>query len=343
MPDTKAQYKRQIAIWLLACAAMIYIMILLGGVTRLTHSGLSIVEWKPLIGAIPPLGESDWELLFHKYQQFPEYQKINHGMSLHEFKVIFMYEYLHRLLGRLIGLVFFLPFAFFWIKKRIPPGMTRKLLFMFALGGLQGLLGWYMVMSGLVDNPRVSQYRLAAHLGTAVFIYGYICWIAFQLLESPADLQSSPAGLRYFSYLLSSLIFLMILSGGLVAGTHAGLAFNTFPLMGDRLIPYGLYGMQPAWLSAFEDVTTIQFNHRVFAYSLIVLISAFYTRTIVHQLNRTTRIGMHLLLLFLVVQVGLGITTLLLRVPVALAVAHQAGAVALFTTSLFISHKLRRR
>tara|TARA_B110000503_G_scaffold135394_1_gene215929 strand:- start:318 stop:1391 length:1074 start_codon:yes stop_codon:yes gene_type:complete len=334
-------YNRQISLWLLFCAGVIFSMIILGGVTRLTNSGLSMVEWKPLIGIIPPITDMEWQETFAKYQQFPEYQKVNHGMTVGEFKSIFMFEYLHRVLGRVIGVIFLLPFLFFYFTKRIPAGLTPKLMVMFTLGGLQGLLGWYMVKSGLVDNPRVSQYRLTAHLGTAVIIYAYILWVAFGLLSVSASLNSSlnsvAQGLKRFSFMLSGLIFLMILSGGLVAGSRAGFAYPTFPLMGDSFIPPGLFNTDPVWLAIFEDITTIQFNHRILAYVLFTLILGFAFKVLRNGIQGKLRTGIHCLIALLLVQVTLGISTLLLHVPVALAAAHQGGAIALFTVSLFIS------
>lgn len=201
--DLQNRYDRQLASWLIVCAAVILSMILLGGVTRLTGSGLSIVEWAPVSGVLPPLNEQEWQQTFDKYKQFPEYQKVNSGMSLPEFKRIFLYEYAHRLLGRLIGVLFLVPFLFFYFSHRIKPGLTPKLMIMFVLGGLQGLLGWYMVKSGLVDNPSVSQYRLTAHLGTAVIIYGYIIWVAFSLFYPRNRIDNKKTDittLRYSSF-----------------------------------------------------------------------------------------------------------------------------------------------
>ena len=327
----------QIAYWLLACAAVIFGMILLGGVTRLTNSGLSMVEWRPLMGIIPPLSHIEWQEVFLKYKQFPEYQKINAGMSLEAFKSIFMYEYLHRVLGRFIGIIFVLPFLYFYLTKRIKPGLTPKLLVMLLLGGGQGLLGWYMVKSGLVDNPDVSQYRLTAHLGNAVLIFGFIWWTALGLLTTPKPQQ---AGLNKFAYSLSGLIFLMILSGGLVAGTNAGHAYSTWPLMGDSFIPAGLYSLQPAWLSAFEDITTIQFNHRMFAYVIVALVLTFAVKALRAEMSKPVKIAVWWLLGLLVLQVTLGISTLIFYVPVPVAAAHQVVAVALLSASLFISHSL---
>ncbi len=339
----QAIYDRQIANWLILCAVVILGMILLGGVTRLTNSGLSMVEWKPLVGVIPPLSEQAWLDTFAKYQQFPEYQKINMGMTLDGFKSIFMFEYLHRVLGRLIGMLFFFPFVFFALKKRIRPGLMPKLIVMFFLGAFQGLLGWYMVKSGLVNDPHVSQYRLTAHLGVAVLIYIYMLWVVFDLLlskeESDSDSSRPYAG---YSMVLLGLVFLMILSGGLVAGTDAGVAYNTWPLMGNSFIPAQLYTGSPAWLDAFEDITTIQFNHRMFAYLLFVLITSFaflvYKSTAVGR----ARVGVVLLVVALLAQITLGISTLLLHVAVPVAAAHQGGAMILITVMLFVSHALRR-
>tara|TARA_B110000503_G_scaffold92781_1_gene139850 strand:+ start:4361 stop:5404 length:1044 start_codon:yes stop_codon:yes gene_type:complete len=336
----QSRYDRQVAQWLILCAVVIFGMILLGGVTRLTNSGLSMVEWKPLVGAIPPLTEQDWQDTFEKYQQYPEYQKINHGMNVHDFKIIFMYEYLHRLLGRLIGVLFALPLIYFAVRRRLRPGLAPKLVVLFFMGGLQGLLGWYMVKSGLVDNPRVSQYRLTSHLGVAVAIYAYMLWLVYDLLLARGDTTSKTEHKPYalWSFALVALVYLMILSGGLVAGTDAGLAYPTWPLMGDSFIPNGLYTTSPAWLAAFEDITTIQFNHRIYAYFLFVIltVSAFLVyRTATHWHGKLAAI---LMVLALFVQVILGISTLLLHVPVALGTAHQGGAVILLTATLFLSH-----
>lgn len=335
--STTDENDRLIAYWLFFCAAVIFGMILLGGVTRLTESGLSMVDWKPLMGVIPPISEADWQHMFAKYKQFPEYQKVNMGMSLEAFKSIFMYEYLHRVLGRLIGIIFILPFLYFYVTKRIKKGLTPKLIIMLIGGGFQGLLGWYMVKSGLVDQPDVSQYRLTAHLGAAVLIFGFILWTAFGLVN---ETSQQPKELRIFSYSLSGLIFLMILSGGLVAGTKAGYAYSTWPLMGDSFIPSGLYSMSPLWLSAFEDITTIQFNHRIFAYCIVLLVVLFAIKALKVNIQGAARTGLFVLIGLLILQVTLGISTLIYHVPIPIAAAHQVVAVALLSASLFISHCL---
>ncbi len=339
--QVQSGYDRQIATWLLLCAAVIFGMIILGGVTRLTHSGLSMVEWKPLVGVIPPLSEQAWVETFEKYKQFPEYQKINLGMDLDGFKAIFMYEYLHRVLGRLIGVLFFVPMVFFAMKGRVRRGTMPKLWILFVMGGFQGLLGWYMVKSGLVNDPHVSQYRLTAHLGVAVAIYAYMLWVSFDLLFPTGD-SAGAASYRRWALGLIALIYLMILSGGLVAGTRAGFAYSTWPLMGPTFIPAGLYETTPAWLAMFEDITTIQFNHRMFAYLLFVVINAFAIRCFMAAPGRRGKLGLVSLILALLLQVVLGISTLLLHVPVWLGAAHQGGAVLLLSAMVYVGHNLQR-
>ncbi|MFQ5757306.1 MAG: COX15/CtaA family protein [Acidiferrobacterales bacterium] len=333
----------QIAVWLLLCCALIFTMVVVGGVTRLTRSGLSMVEWDPIMGAIPPFGQSQWEETFHKYKQFPEYQQVNRDMTLSQFKFIYWMEYAHRLLGRAIGLAFLLPFLYFLFRRRIERSLIPKLVAMFLLGGLQGLLGWFMVKSGLIDMPRVSPYRLTAHLILAVVIYGYILWVALGLLfpdPENADLSARP--LRRLAHATTVLIVVMIASGGFVAGTKAGFAFNTFPLMSGRLIPEGILAMRPVWTNFFENVATVQFDHRIIAYLLCLAVPWLWYRAAKAPLHARARLASHALLGMLVVQVSLGIATLLLVVPMALAAAHQAGAILLFTIALFVNHELRR-
>ena len=327
--------------WLVICACVIYGMILLGGVTRLTDSGLSMVDWKPIMGIIPPLSENDWQEMFLKYQQYPEYKKTNFEMTLSEFKPIFMYEYLHRILGRIIGIIFFIPLLYFTIRKAIPPVLIPRLYLLLILGGFQGVLGWYMVKSGLVDDPNVSQYRLTAHLGMAVFIYSLILWTVFDLsLNYNHAIRSR---IKWMSSTLTLLIFLMILSGGLVAGTRAGIPFPTWPLMGDTFIPPQIYSMNPSWLSAFEDMATIQFNHRMFAYLLTIFIVIFAIVLLGSNVPRFLKNGTTVLLFVLCLQVVLGISTLLFYIPIPVAAAHQVGAIALLSVSLFITHSCLSR
>jgi heme a synthase len=341
--STIAPAQRPVALWLLVCCALIFAMVVLGGVTRLTRSGLSIVEWNPIMGTLPPLSPAQWQETFAKYQQTPEYLKVNRGMVLEEFKSIFWLEYFHRLLGRAIGLAFLLPFLYFLARKRIQRSLVPKLMGMFVLGGLQGALGWYMVKSGLVHNPHVSQYRLTAHLAAAFIIYTYILWVALGLLFPQRQHQggSAIAGLRRYSLGVSALIFLMVLSGGFVAGLKAGYAFNTFPTMNGHWLPPGLFALHPLWHNFFENLATVQFDHRLIAYLLAVVIPLFWWRASKIKLPKRARLAIHLLLGMLAVQITLGITTLLFIVPVPLAASHQAGALVLFTLAIFVNHELR--
>lgn len=336
--------QKPIAIWLLVCCALVFAMIVVGGVTRLTDSGLSIVEWQPIVGTMPPITQQDWDILLEKYRATPQYQQVNKGMSVDEFKSIFWWEYFHRLLGRLIGLVFFVPFVYFLWKKQIDRPLGIKLAGIFVLGGLQGFMGWYMVMSGLVNDPHVSQYRLTAHLGLAFIIFAAMFWVALGLL-SPAREQAQPdeqlRSLRKFSFGLSWLIFIMILSGGFVAGIRAGFAYNTFPLMSGHLIPPGMFMLEPWYRNFFDNVATVQFDHRLIAWILAFSVPLFWYKSRQATLSGTTRLACNLFLLMLAIQIALGISTLLMVVPIPLAASHQGGAVLLFAASLWVSHRLR--
>lgn len=335
--------QKPIAIWLLICCALVFAMVVVGGVTRLTDSGLSIVEWQPIVGTMPPITQADWDVLLEKYRATPQYQQVNKGMSVDEFKSIFWWEYFHRVLGRLIGLVFFVPFVYFLIKKQINRSLGIKLTGIFILGGLQGFMGWYMVMSGLVNDPHVSQYRLTAHLGLAFVIFATMLWVALGVLFP----VSAEAGndklvrLRRFAYGLSSLIFIMVLSGGFVAGIRAGLTYNTFPLMNGYLIPPDLFVLEPWYRNFFDNMTTVQFDHRLIAWTLAFLVPLFWYQSRQVNLSATTRLACNLFLLMLAIQISLGIATLLHVVPIPLAASHQGGAVLLFAASLWVSHRLR--
>lgn len=336
--------QKAIAIWLLICCATIFAMVILGGVTRLTGSGLSMVQWEPIMGILPPLSQAEWQETFRLYQQFPEYKIKNLGMNLDEFKSIFWFEYSHRVLGRSIGIIFFFPMVYFFLRHKVDAILKPKLITMFILGGLQGLMGWYMVKSGLVANPHVSQYRLTAHLALAFVIYGYIFWVALDLLFPREENNSliERETLKKRSLALSIFVFITVMSGGFVAGLKAGLAYNTFPLMNGQLIPDGLLSLDPAWSNFFENVTTVQFDHRVLATILFISIPLFWFTTMKNNPNKRLKLGLNLLLGMLAVQITLGISTLLLHVPVALAAAHQAGALMLFTIMLFVSHQIRK-
>lgn len=325
--------RRSIAIWLFVMCALVASMVVVGGATRLTDSGLSITEWKPVTGAIPPLSQEVWEEEFEKYKQIPEYIRINRGMSLEEFKTIYWWEWGHRFLGRLVGLAFFIPFVFFFFTKRIERPLLPHLIVMFGLGGVQGALGWYMVMSGLTERVDVSQYRLAAHLSLAFFVYGYMFWFATALWRSEVPRRISFNGLELGATVVVVAIFVQILLGAFVAGLNAGFIFNTWPLMDGSLIPRHLYPLESIWASAFEDVRTVQFNHRMFAYGLVVLVGWHYWKMNGSELQ-VQKTG-NWLLGALVFQVFLGIATILTVTRIEVALLHQAGAVLLLSVALF--------
>ncbi|MCZ6488031.1 MAG: COX15/CtaA family protein [Gammaproteobacteria bacterium] len=334
-----------ISCWLLICLSLIFVMVILGGVTRLTGSGLSMVNWHPVHGAIPPLSAAQWQQEFSNYQQSPEYQKINRDMNVNDFKSIFWFEYSHRMLGRLIGLVFLLPFLYFWWRKKIAPGLTPKLIVMFALGGFQGLLGWYMVKSGLVNNPHVSQYRLTAHLLSAILIYGFILWTILDLNQKKAyqALQySSVAIWRKLSLGLIMLLLLTVVSGGFVAGLKAGMIFNSFPLMGGQWIPEGVGALSPWYLNIFENMVTVQFNHRWLAMTSGILLLGWYIKGRRRFDDPAINRSFKLIGMMVIIQLALGISTLLMQVPVTLAAMHQAGALILFSVMLINVHLLSR-
>jgi heme a synthase len=334
--------RRQLAVWLLICCALVFLMVVVGGITRLTHSGLSMVEWQPVVGTIPPLDEGQWQEVFGKYQQTPEYQKVNRGMSLEQFKEIFWWEYFHRLLGRAIGAVFFVPLLYFIARGQIDRRLAPGLLGIFLLGALQGALGWYMVKSGLVDDPRVSQYRLAAHLGMAFLIFAAMFWTALGMLAPTVAVPDLPRQrLRLYAFALSVLIFVMVLSGGFVAGIRAGLAYNTFPLMNGDVVPPEYLGLEPWWRNLFSNMAAVQFNHRLIAWLLFLLVPLFWLASRRLELAPRARLACNALPVVLAVQIALGISTLLLVVPMPLAAAHQAGAMLLFATALWASHELR--
>ncbi|WP_068495673.1 COX15/CtaA family protein [Paramagnetospirillum marisnigri] len=337
--------QRPVAIWLLVCCFMVAVMVLLGGLTRLTHSGLSMVEWEPIRGIIPPLTDADWHLFFEKYKQSPEYKLVNAGMTLAGFKGIFWLEYIHRVWGRLIGLVFFIPFLWLALSGRIGKALIPRLIGLFALGAAQGGMGWIMVASGLVDNPAVSHYRLTAHLGLAFLIHGWMFWMALGIL---ADLAESPRRLpeggramaRSWLHLLLILVVVTLLFGGLVAGLRAGLVFNTWPLMDGQLIPKGLFATGIHEL--FEDHMTVQFTHRTLAeITVVVALGGWWLCW--RRLGASTPAVIHWVAAMAVSQVILGIGTLVMAVPVWLASAHQMGAMALLTLCLWAMHDLTRR
>jgi len=331
---------RAVAIWLLICCGLVFVMVVLGGVTRLTGSGLSMVDWRPLMGWLPPLSDAEWQRVFELYQQSPEFLKVNSHMDVAAFKGIFWLEFLHRLLGRTIGIVFLLPFIFFFAKGYIKIAEWPKYLLMFVLGGMQGVLGWYMVKSGLVDMPHVSQYRLTAHLVAAFIIYAYMFWVAMSLLFPSEGNNKHPWYGKTLA--LTILTAVTIISGGFVAGLKAGKIYNTFPMMGDYWVPPGTMALEPFWRNFFDNMTTVQFDHRVLAITTLFVVIGFWFKARKAGLPTRSRPAVNALLHTVVLQVALGITTLLLSVPVILGATHQAVAMLLFTVSLYILHSLRR-
>ena len=328
---------RTVAKWLLAVAALVFCMIVVGGATRLTDSGLSITEWKPIVGAIPPLGETAWEAAFEKYKEIPEYHRVNKGMSLEDFKFIFWWEWAHRFLGRFIGLAFAVPLVMFWYRGALRSDMTPKLAGILVLGGLQGAIGWYMVSSGLVDRVDVSQYRLALHLGVAFLILGSLVWLALDHLPLHRHVEqvSVSTRQRMLANALTAGVFLQVLLGALVAGLKAGLAYNTWPDMNGALVPAGLGEMTPWYLNLFENVTAVQFNHRLMAYAVLILALANAWSLSRHTAGALRSSAM-LVAGAVFAQAALGIWTLLAAVPLPLGLIHQGGAAIVF--ALVVRH-----
>jgi len=318
---------------------MIFAMVVIGGITRLTWSGLSITEWQPVTGIVPPLSAADWQAEFAKYQQTAQYKLLNAGMSLADFKMIFLWEYVHRLWGRLIGFVYALPFLYFLVRGRIPRRLAWPLAGIFALGGAQGALGWYMVESGLADRIEVSQYRLTAHLALALVIYAATLWTALGLLETP--IGAAPRLLRRGAEIVLGFVGLTITAGGFVAGLNAGLIYNTFPLMDGNFIPAGYAQLSPFIRNWFENVAAVQFDHRLLAMTTVASVIALWVAGVRAALPRAARLALHVLLAVALLQLLLGISTLLLVVPIPLAAAHQAGAVLLLTAAIILRHRLR--
>ena len=334
--SAKAHHARTLRVWLGLVALLIVAMILVGGATRLTDSGLSITEWKPVTGVIPPLTESAWQEAFDAYQKIPEYLELKRGMSLEAFKTIYWWEWGHRFLGRLIGVAFLLPFLVFWIAGYIPRALLPRLAGLFVLGGLQGAVGWYMVKSGLVTRVDVSQYRLAAHLGIAVAILGYTLWLIFDLgRERGGVTQSGSLASAWIAGTVLALIYLQILAGGLVAGLDAGFGYNTWPLINGAFVPSGLGEAQPLVLNLFENPLTVQFDHRMLGYAVVlatILQSGWLAAR--HGAPESITSGFILMCLALL-QATIGVWTLLLGVPIGLGLAHQAGAMVLFAAALY--------
>ena len=317
--------------WLIVMAGLVGVMVLIGGVTRLTGSGLSMVEWRPLMGTLPPLTAAEWDRVYQLYVNSPEYDEFNDGMDLAGFKTIFFWEYVHRLWGRLLGVAFVVPFAWMIVRGRVPNGLGGRLFLLMVLGGFQGVIGWWMVKSGLTADATVSQYRLAVHLGVALIIFALLLWTAFDIRYGRAGLPAGHAAGTLF------LVAVTILAGALVAGMDAGLLYNHYPLMGDGLVPveYGEEGL----LDPFENPASAQFHHRWIA---VLAVLAVLTLAIKARRQAASRGPATLALLLALGQFALGVTVLLHGVPVSLGAMHQTGAVLLLGSVIWTAHRLAR-
>jgi cytochrome c oxidase assembly protein subunit 15 len=333
---------RQIALWLFTVAGFVMLMVLVGGLTRLTDSGLSITEWAPIRGALPPFTHADWLVEFEKYKQIPEYQLVNLGMSLAEFKFIYWWEWGHRFLGRIVGLVFFIPFIVFLAQKKISRADLPPLLGLFALGGLQGFMGWYMVASGLTERVDVSQYRLAMHLGLALIIFACSLWLALNYWRGKAG-QGGFGKQSLIAAIIVVAVLMQSLMGALVAGINAGKTYTDWPLMDGEFIPSGLFDMQPFWLNFFESHLTVQFDHRMVAYALTAFIGWHIYRIVQSGIGGAAARSAKWLGGALVLQIVLGITALMWAVPISLGAAHQLGAVALLAIAVTHLHILYKQ
>ena len=314
-------------------------MVLIGGITRLTHSGLSMTEWNLIMGAIPPLNDAEWQTAFDQYQQFPEYQKINTYFTLSEFKSIFFWEYLHRLIGRLIGIVFLIPFIIFLVRKSMNKKLMLQSLALFGLGALQGFLGWFMVKSGLVNRPSVSHYRLAIHLSAAFLTFSYILWVILSI-QKPERRNSASKRLAILSRILVGVVSAQIIFGAFVAGLKAGLVFPTWPKMGADWIPDSvILGLRNEGLSSlFSQIISVQFVHRTFAFVVVTMVGYIWLVTRKENLNSFQQKTIHFLIFMVIAQFALGVFTLLYLVPVWLGVLHQFGALMLLSGSVLLMH-----
>ncbi len=344
-PDSEwlvARDARAVAWWLLAVAGLVWIMVALGGATRLTGSGLSIMEWAPLAGVLPPMTEAEWVRLYDLYRGIPQYAIVNQGFGLEGFKEIFWLEWLHRQWGRLIGLAYAAGLAWFWLRGSVPPGYKPRLLGLLALGGLQGAIGWYMVASGFeADRTSVSPYRLVIHLGLALVIYAALLWTALGLLRPTPDAPAAARPVRRMVQVTLWTIAAAMLAGGFVAGTRAGFTWNSFPLMDGQLLPQGLLALDPWWRNLTANLLAVQFNHRLLA-TLAALAAtgavwaAWRRLPAGHARRAVLGLGAAVAL-----QYALGVATLLFRVPVSLGTLHQATAVLVLTAALVALHALR--
>lgn len=336
---------RAVSLWLFVLCGMILVMVTLGGATRLTGSGLSIMEWAPIMGSLPPLSDGEWQRLYALYQQIPQYALINHGFGIEGFKSIFWLEWTHRLWGRLMGFAFLIPMLWFAARGALPKGLLKRLVLLLALGGLQGGVGWFMVASGFdADSTAVSPYRLVVHLALALTLYVSLLWTAlgvWQIGRTPVRTES-PAWLRPVSAGLVGMVAITIVAGGFVAGLKAGLTYNTFPLMDGRLVPEGYAMMQPFLRNLTENVAAVQFDHRLLATITAILVLMAGALALRARPHAGVRRAVMAAFALVGLQYALGVATLLYVVPVGLATAHQAVAVLLLTAVLVVRHTQRR-
>ena len=333
---------RAVALWLFVCCGLVFAMVVLGGVTRLSGSGLSMAEWRPIMGMLPPMSDAEWQRVFDIYRETPEFIKVNSHMDVHDFKGIFWLEYLHRLLGRILGFAFAIPLAWFVARRVITVRELPWFVFLLALGGMQAVIGKIMVASGQVDAPAVSHYRLTAHLAAAFLVFVLMFWTGLNRYygrhgKPAAEPQPWFGG----SLLVTGLISVTILSGGFVAGLKAGKIYNTFPKMGASWVPPELGALSPGWRNLFDNPATVQFDHRLLALTTFVAVVLFGALLLRRSLDHRTRLGAFLLLAAVLAQVSLGVLTLVYHVPVALAVAHQGTGLALLAAATYLTHALR--
>jgi heme a synthase len=333
---------KKVVYWLLTGCALIFTMVIVGGITRLTHSGLSISNYKLISGTIPPLNELEWHDAFELYKQYPEYQKLNKHFDLQDFKDIYFWEWLHRVLGRFIGLVFLIPFIYFLIRKQLTKPTIKKTIILLCLGSFQGFLGWYMVKSGLVDNPDVSHYRLAAHLTTAFITFAYTFWVALDLIfPDKKAVNITFRNLVCFGLLI---LLLQIIYGAFVAGLDAGFIHNHWPLMNESQFMHNTVYIEqsPIYKNFIEGKSGVQFVHRILAYIVVLTILIIWRKGRKLKLNKYQKNGINLLLIMVGVQFLLGVLTLIFHVPVWLGVAHQVGAFILLSIMTFTLHKFSK-
>tara|TARA_B100000809_G_scaffold172460_1_gene169732 strand:- start:781 stop:1803 length:1023 start_codon:yes stop_codon:yes gene_type:complete len=332
---------KSVIIWLLTGCALIFLMVVIGGITRLTESGLSMVDWKLFMGMVPPLNEQDWIATFKLYQQFPEYQEVNFMFTLEEFKSIFFWEYLHRLIGRIVGLVFIIPFVYFLITKKITGKLIRQSILILLMGAFQGFLGWWMVKSGLIDNPDVSHYRLAVHLIAAFLTFAYTFWVALSLIYKDEERPNVPFMRKWIAVLFVATV-IQIIYGAFVAGLNAGFVMNTYPKMGDSWIAESVTAMEPFWINFIDGVGGVQFVHRILAHIVVGLVLFLLLKSSKFELNKIQTNSLIALLVMVFSQFMLGVFTLLYAVPVWLGVTHQVGAFFLLGTVVFALSSFRK-